>query len=153
MYKYTQEQLDSMKKVEATREARLKTLFGRMTADEKQTVLKENHPDYIESAYENLKVGPNKGGKVLHELAVLQLPLCLRRAVCPRTLRPVREGRRSLRAQVQEAALHHSHRHGRGCGQGGRYRPDRQELLAQRAADHRRPDRPVLQAGGGIVWM
>ncbi|MBE7061089.1 MAG: FAD-dependent oxidoreductase, partial [Clostridiales bacterium] len=71
MYKYTQEQLDSMKKVEATREQRLQNLFARMTADEKQTVLQENHPDYITSAYEELKVGPNKGGKVLHELADL----------------------------------------------------------------------------------
>ena len=52
MYKYTQEQLDSMKKVEATREERLKNLYRRMTADEKQTVLQENHPDYITSAYE-----------------------------------------------------------------------------------------------------
>ncbi len=69
MYKYTEEQLASMKKVEATRQERLEKLFGRMTADEKQQVLKENHPDYIDSAYENLKVGPNKGGKVLHELA------------------------------------------------------------------------------------
>ena len=71
MYKYTDEQLSSMKKVEATREERLKNLFARMSAEEKQTVLKENHPDYIESAYEELKVGQNKGGKVLHELADL----------------------------------------------------------------------------------
>ena len=71
MYNYTKEQLDSMKKVEATREARLQNLFARMSAEEKQTVLKENHPDYIDSAYEELKVGPNKGGKVLHELADL----------------------------------------------------------------------------------
>ena len=71
MYKYTEEQILSMKKVEATREERLKNLFPRMTADEKQTVLKENHPDYIDSSYELLKVGPNKGGKVLHELADL----------------------------------------------------------------------------------
>ena len=71
MYNYTQEQLSSMKKVEASREARLQNLFARMTADEKQKVLQENHPDYIESAYETLKVGPNKGGKVLHELADL----------------------------------------------------------------------------------
>ena len=71
MYKYTEEQKISMKKVEATREARLKNLFPRMSAEEKQTVLKENHPDYIESAYETLKVGPNKGDKVLHELANL----------------------------------------------------------------------------------
>ncbi|MBR7110684.1 MAG: FAD-binding protein [Clostridia bacterium] len=71
MYKYTDEQLASMKKVEATREKRLQNLFARMTAEEKQTVLQENHPDYIESAYEELKVGPNKGEKVLHELADL----------------------------------------------------------------------------------
>ena len=71
MYHYTDEQLSSMKKVEATREERLNKLFPRMTADEKDAVLKENHPDYIESAYETLKVGENKGDKVLHELADL----------------------------------------------------------------------------------
>lgn len=71
MYSYTQEQLDSMKKVEATRAERTKNLFRRMTAEEKDAVLKEYHPDYIESAYETLKVGPNKGDKVLHELADL----------------------------------------------------------------------------------
>ncbi|HCY51075.1 MAG TPA: succinate dehydrogenase/fumarate reductase flavoprotein subunit, partial [Clostridiales bacterium] len=71
MYKYTEEQLISMKKVEETREERMNNLFPRMTAEEKDAVLKENHPDYIESAYENLKVGKNKGDKVLHELADL----------------------------------------------------------------------------------
>lgn len=71
MYNYTEEQLSSMKKVEATREKRLKELFPRMTADEKDAVLKENHPDYIDSAYETLKVGENKGDRVLHELAAL----------------------------------------------------------------------------------
>jgi len=71
MYNYTDEQIQSMKKVEATRNERLKNLFPRMTAEEKETVLKENHPDYIESAYEELKIGPNKGEKVLHELAEL----------------------------------------------------------------------------------
>ena len=71
MYKYTESQLSSMKKVEATREKRLKELFPRMSAEEKQQVLKENHPDYIETAYETLKIGKNKGEKVLHELADL----------------------------------------------------------------------------------
>ena len=71
MHTYTTEQLESMKKVEASREERLNNLFPRMTADEKDAVLKEFHPDYIESAYENLKIGPNKGEKVLHELASL----------------------------------------------------------------------------------
>ena len=71
MYEYSSEQLLSMKKVEESRNERLKNLFPRMTAEEKQTVLKENHPDYIDSAYETLKIGPNKGEKVLHELADL----------------------------------------------------------------------------------
>lgn len=71
MYQYTDEQLQSIKKVEATREKRLKELFPRMSAEEKDAVLKENHPDYIESAYEKLKAGPNKGDRVLHELAEL----------------------------------------------------------------------------------
>ena len=71
MYKYTEQQLESMKKVEATRQERLNNLFPRMSAEAKEAVLKENHPDYIESAYETLQVGPNKGDKVLHELAAL----------------------------------------------------------------------------------
>ncbi|MBO5850895.1 MAG: FAD-binding protein, partial [Clostridia bacterium] len=71
MYQYTDEQLKSMKKVEATRKERTDNLFRRMTAEEKQAVLQEYHPDYIEGAYETLKVGKNKGGKVLHELASL----------------------------------------------------------------------------------
>ena len=71
MYNYTPEQLSSMKKVEASRQDRLNTLFPRMSAEEKEKVLKENHPDYIDSAYETLKTGVNKGDRVLHELADL----------------------------------------------------------------------------------
>ena len=71
MYNYTQEQLDSMKKVEASREQRVGAELRRMTAEEKQTLLQNFHPDYIESAYETLQVGVNKGDKVLHELASL----------------------------------------------------------------------------------
>ena len=48
MYQYTQEQLDSIKKVEASRQERLENLHARMTADEKTAVLQEFHPDYIE---------------------------------------------------------------------------------------------------------
>ena len=71
MYQYTQEQLESMKKVEETRASRIEKLHARMTAEEKDAVLAEFHPDYITTAYEELKVGKNKGGKVLHELAAL----------------------------------------------------------------------------------
>lgn len=71
MYEYTKEQLESLKKVEETRAERFNTELRRMSAEEKEAVLAAFHPDYIESAYEELKIGPNKGGKVLHELARL----------------------------------------------------------------------------------
>ena len=52
---YTQEMLDSIKKVEAHRAERVKAQKEdrlldserRLTADEKDVLLKENHPDYI----------------------------------------------------------------------------------------------------------
>ena len=62
MYHYTQEQLESMKKVEASRASRIEKLHARMTAEEKDAVLAEFHPDYITSAYEELKVGKNSSG-------------------------------------------------------------------------------------------
>ena len=37
-YNYTNEQLESIKKVEASRQERLSNLFARMSAEEKQTV-------------------------------------------------------------------------------------------------------------------
>ena len=62
MYQYTDEQLESMKKVEASRDSRIAKLHERLTAEEKEAVLAKFHPDYITSAYEELKVGKNKGG-------------------------------------------------------------------------------------------
>ena len=71
---YTKEQLESIKKVEATRAQRLEQILAgnhprRMTADEKDQVLRENHPDYITSQFAELQIGPNKGEKVPLELA------------------------------------------------------------------------------------
>ena len=71
---YTKEQLESIKKVEATREERLKQILAgnhprRMTAEEKDQVLLENHPDHIKSQFAELKIGPNKGESVPLELA------------------------------------------------------------------------------------
>ena len=71
---YTKEQLESIKKVEATRAERLKQVLAgnhprRMTAEEKDQVLLENHPDHIKSQFAELKIGPNKGEKVPIELA------------------------------------------------------------------------------------
>jgi len=71
---YTAEMLESIKKVEATREARLaKVMAGenprRMTAEEKENVLAAFHPDHIKSQSAELQIGPNKGEKVPLELA------------------------------------------------------------------------------------
>ena len=60
---------ESIKKVEATREARFGKELKRMTADEKDAVLKAFHPDYKTEGFTNLKIGPNKGDKVPVELA------------------------------------------------------------------------------------
>lgn len=64
----TEEMLASIKKVEATRQARLGMDLKKMTADEKDALLKEYHPDYKDSGFETLHVGPNKGEKVPSEL-------------------------------------------------------------------------------------
>lgn len=68
---YTQEMLDSIKKVEATREERLGMEPRRMTADEKKELLSKYHPDYKQENFSVLKIGPNKGEKVPDELADL----------------------------------------------------------------------------------
>ena len=67
----TPQMLDLIKKVESTREQRLKTEPERMTAAEKESLLKEFHPDYNENGFDILKVGPNKGEKAPHELVEL----------------------------------------------------------------------------------
>ncbi|MBN1485541.1 MAG: FAD-binding protein, partial [Chloroflexia bacterium] len=70
---YTPKMRESIKKVEATRSARLSETFPRMTAEEKDEVLRQFHPDYIPEAFATLAVGPNKGKRTPHELArVLQ---------------------------------------------------------------------------------
>ena len=58
----TEEMRASIKKVEATRSARIGADLRMMTADEKEKLLKEYHPDYKETGFETLSVGPNKGG-------------------------------------------------------------------------------------------
>ncbi|MBQ8091914.1 MAG: FAD-binding protein, partial [Pyramidobacter sp.] len=62
---------ESIRKVEANRAANAAMTPRRMTAEEKDTLLKEFHPDYRENEFELLKVGPNAGDKVPHELAAM----------------------------------------------------------------------------------
>lgn len=65
---YPENMMESIKKVEATRAERMKTEPRRLTADEKDALLKEFHPDYKPDAFEEIKVGPNKGQKANKEL-------------------------------------------------------------------------------------
>ena len=67
---YTDEMLDSIKKVEAARKANADFEPRRMTADEKESLLATFHPDYKAEEFEILKIGPNRGEKVPIELAV-----------------------------------------------------------------------------------
>jgi len=68
---FTPEMLELVKKVEATRAERMAKEPARMTADEKEALLKAYHPDYKEDAFTKLEIGPNNGQKVLLELGNL----------------------------------------------------------------------------------
>ena len=68
---YTEEMLESIKKVEASRASRIGKELRRMDADEKDNLLKEFHPDYKESGFATLEMGPNKGEKAPAGLAEL----------------------------------------------------------------------------------
>ena len=62
---------ESIHKVEAARAENVKLSPARMSAEEKENLLKTFHPDYRENQFTTLRIGPNKGGKVPLELAAL----------------------------------------------------------------------------------
>ncbi len=68
---FTPEMMKSVRKVEATRDERMRTEPRRMTAEEKDELLKAYHPDYRTEAFDEIKIGPNKGEKAPKELANL----------------------------------------------------------------------------------
>ena len=70
-YMYGNELDEAAKIVAAKREENLKFEHARLTADEKDQLLKEYHPDRIASQFEELKIGPNKGQKAPIELAAM----------------------------------------------------------------------------------
>ena len=57
---YSQDMLASIKKVEATRAQRLGVEPRRMTAEEKDELLRRFHPDYRTDGFQEIKVGPTK---------------------------------------------------------------------------------------------
>ncbi|MBO5340775.1 MAG: FAD-binding protein [Oscillospiraceae bacterium] len=68
---FTPDMLESIKKVEATRDARMGMEPRRMTAEEKDELLKAYHPDYRAEGFKEIKIGPNKGQKAPVELTDL----------------------------------------------------------------------------------
>ncbi len=68
---YTNEMLEYMKKVEAAWAENAALEPRRMTAEEKDNLLKTYHPDYKQDQFAVLQIGPNKGEKVPTELAAL----------------------------------------------------------------------------------
>jgi len=66
---YSKELLKSMAAVEAAREKNIACEPARMTAEEKEDILRTYHPDYKESEFAVLSAGPNAGDRVPRELA------------------------------------------------------------------------------------
>ena len=69
---YTEDMRRLIKKVEATRTQRLGKDYPRMTADERDDVLKKYHPEYRKRGFRMLALGVNKGSRVTVELADLR---------------------------------------------------------------------------------
>ena len=68
---YTNEMLESIKKVEATRAARMGVEPRRFTAEEKSNLLRAYHPDFRPEGFKEIQIGPNKGQKAPVELTDL----------------------------------------------------------------------------------
>jgi succinate dehydrogenase/fumarate reductase flavoprotein subunit len=67
--------LESMKKVEASRSERLGQIFPRLSPEERQQILKTFHPDYIQDAFSELRIGANQGQRAPRELvSALEAP-------------------------------------------------------------------------------
>ena len=66
---------ESIKKVEQTRPQRLelakkhgKNVFPGMGEQERADILANYHPDYKDDALRELRIGPNKGDKIINEV-------------------------------------------------------------------------------------
>ena len=62
---------ESIRKVEGTRERRLKEELPRIPVGNRMPVLQEFHPDFVKTSMRELFVGPNKGDRTPNELADL----------------------------------------------------------------------------------
>jgi succinate dehydrogenase / fumarate reductase flavoprotein subunit len=72
---YTAAMLESIARVEASRQTRLSATFPRMTPQERDDVLRRFHPDYIAQAAREIRLGRSKGDRTPLELAdILEAP-------------------------------------------------------------------------------
>jgi len=62
---------ENIRKVEATRERRLKETHPHLTDKERTVLLRKYHPDFVKEGMRELQVGPNKGERTPNELADL----------------------------------------------------------------------------------
>ncbi len=70
----------SLAKVEASRTQRMTETFPRLSADEREQILHTFHPDYVSTAFGELRLGVNKGSRAPQELVqVLESPAILGR--------------------------------------------------------------------------
>ncbi|RLC49917.1 MAG: succinate dehydrogenase/fumarate reductase flavoprotein subunit [Candidatus Cloacimonadota bacterium] len=72
---YPEYMMESIKKVEQTRPKRLelakkfgKKVFPGMSEQEREDILNNYHPDYKDDALRELRIGPNKGDKIINEV-------------------------------------------------------------------------------------
>jgi succinate dehydrogenase / fumarate reductase flavoprotein subunit len=68
---YSKEMVESMKKVQETRDYRMTEELPVLTIDERKKLLQSFHPDYNEGSLRELKVGANKGQMIYNEYADL----------------------------------------------------------------------------------
>jgi succinate dehydrogenase / fumarate reductase flavoprotein subunit len=66
---YPSSMQESLARLVAGRERRMTETFPRATAEQKEQVLKANHPDYRADTFAALRVGPNRGDRTPRELA------------------------------------------------------------------------------------
>jgi len=68
---YSQDMIESIKRLEKTRNQRRKQKISPLTPQEKLDLLQKFHPDYRKDTLRELRVGPNKGDKIYCEFANL----------------------------------------------------------------------------------
>ena len=78
---FTPEMLASVKKVEATRQERLGMELRRMTAEEKDALLKAYHPDYKEDGFDTIRSARTRVRRYRRSLVTC----CTPTAVCSTT--------------------------------------------------------------------